>query len=311
MKNNWLSWLLASRPKTLTAAFVPICVATLLAKAQAGAVNWEISLYALLVAVFLQIGTNLVNDALDFKKGADTPNRLGPVRVTQSQLLTAEEVLAGGMMCFGVAVLFGLPLIYKGGWPLAAVLPISVLSGYLYTGGPKPLAYSGLGDLFVLIFFGFVATVAVFYLQVGWLSPLSFLAGAQIGLLATALIAVNNLRDVAEDTRSGKRTLPVRFGITFGRVEITVLVILPFVLGLFWVGAGFLLAGILPLVSFPVAALVIVGIWFQTPSWFIIGSWDWLPCCISLLDFCSLSDFTYDEDCFYPLHSTRQVFLRQ
>ncbi|MFQ5729144.1 MAG: 1,4-dihydroxy-2-naphthoate octaprenyltransferase [Waddliaceae bacterium] len=254
MKKPWIYWLLATRPKTLTAAFIPIFAATMLARADTQVVDWGISLYALLVAVFLQIGTNLVNDALDFKNGGDTAARLGPVRVTQSKLLAMEEVLAGGMMCFAVAVLFGIPLIFKGGWSIAVILSLSVLCGYLYTGGPKPLAYLGLGDFFVLIFFGFVSTVAVYYLQTGFIGPASFLAAAQIGLLATALIASN------------KRTLPVRFGKRFGRLEITALILLPFVFNLFWFQYGYFFAGLLPWAALPLGTMVITGVWKIEPS---------------------------------------------
>ena len=262
-----ISWLLASRPKTLTAAFVPVLAASLLAKAETNQVDWEISLYCLLVAIFIQIGTNLVNDALDFKKGADTSQRLGPVRVTQARLLAMEEVLAGGMMCFAVAVLFGIPLVVRGGWPLGTVLPLSVLCGYFYTGGPKPFSYSGLGDIFVLIFFGFVATLCVYYLQTGYINTSSFfLLGAQIGLLATALIAVNNLRDIVEDTKSNKRTLPVRFGKTFGRSEISALILLPFLLNLFWIKTGYPAAGWLPMLCLPLGTMVIRGVWKMEPG---------------------------------------------
>ncbi|NGX42605.1 MAG: 1,4-dihydroxy-2-naphthoate octaprenyltransferase [Chlamydiae bacterium] len=262
----WSSWLLAARPKTLTAALVPIVVATLLARADTGIVTWKISIYALLASFFIQIGTNLFNDALDYKKGADTSARLGPVRVTQSGLLTAEQVLTGGTVCFALAALFGIPLIFTGGWPLAVILILSVLSGYFYTGGPKPLAYSGLGDLFVIIFFGFVATVSVYYLQTGVVSFESFLAGAQIGLLITALLAMNNLRDIEGDAKSNKRTLPVRFGKTFGRVEISALILLPFALSSVWVQNRYLYAGILPWAAFPLGTMVIRGIWTHEPG---------------------------------------------
>lgn len=262
----WSSWLLAARPKTLTAALVPIVAATLLARADTGIVIWKISIYALLASFFIQIGTNLFNDALDYKKGADTSARLGPVRVTQSGLLTMEQVMTGGMICFALAVLFGIPLIFTGGWPLAVILILSVLSGYFYTGGPKPLAYSGLGDPFVIIFFGFVATVSVYYLQTGAVSFGSFLAGAQIGLLITALLAVNNLRDIEGDAKSNKRTLPVRFGKTFGRVEISVLILLPFALSSVWVQSGYPYAGILPWVAFPLGTMVIRGVWTNEPG---------------------------------------------
>ena len=259
-------WLLASRPKTLTAAFVPVFLGTMLAKNNGVEVNWEISIYALLAAIFVQLGTNLVNDALDFKKGADTEERLGPIRVTQSGLLTYEKVLAGGMMCFALALLFGLPLMLAGGIPLAIVLLIAVLCGYVYTGGPYPLAYTGLGDLFVLIFFGFVATCSVYYLQAGKLTPDSLVAGAQVGLLATVLIAVNNMRDIEGDAKANKNTLPVRFGLKFARWEITVLLVGSFALNVFWLIRGEVWAALLPFMAAPVALSLLIGVWNQIPG---------------------------------------------
>jgi 1,4-dihydroxy-2-naphthoate octaprenyltransferase len=231
-----------------------------------GKISWEISFYALIAAIFIQIGTNLVNDALDFKKGADTKERLGPVRVTQSGLLRMDQVLAGGMMCFGAALLFSIPLVIAGGWPLAVIMALSVLCGYMYTGGPFPLAYVGLGDLFVLLFFGFVATSAVYCLQGGALGFQPLLAGAQVGLLSTVMIAVNNLRDVASDSKANKRTLPVRFGATFGRWEISMLILLAFILNFFWFAEGYQLAGILPFSALPIGILVIRGVWSNNPG---------------------------------------------
>lgn len=266
MRQTISPWLLASRPKTLTAAFVPIFVATMLVKNDVGLFDWEISLYALLAAIFVQMGTNLVNDALDFKKGADTENRLGPVRVTQTGLLTYEQVFAGGMMCFAVTLLFGIPLIVQGGWILAVILILSVLCGYLYTGGPAPLAYTGLGDLFVLIFFGFVATGAVYFLQTKTLTLQAIIAGAQVGFLATVMIAINNMRDVVGDAEVNKKTLPVRFGITFARYEITLLIVTTFALNIFWFMRGEPLAAILPFAVLPLGTMIIRGVWAQPPG---------------------------------------------
>lgn len=261
-----IPWIMASRPKTLTAAFVPVYIATMLAKNDGATINWEISLYALLAAIFVQLGTNLINDALDFKKGADTQERLGPVRVTQSGLLSYEKVLAGGMMCFALALLFGIPLMIAGGLPLTCILIVAVICGYLYTGGPYPLAYTGLGDLFVLIFFGFVATCAVYFLQFGTLTVQSLVAGAQVGLLATVLIAVNNMRDIEGDTKAKKHTLPVRFGLQFGRWEVTALLLTAFVFNLYWVFRQEYWAAILPLLALPVASNLLKGIWNQRPG---------------------------------------------
>ena len=154
LPNGMKSWILAFRPKTLTAAFVPILVATALAWSAVGrALNWPLGLLALASALCIQIGTNLVNDAVDFKKGTDTPARLGPTRVTQSGLLSANKVLAAAAIFFVFALLFGLPLVQFGGLPLLAIGLLSILCGYLYTGGPYPLAYYGWGDVFVICIF--------------------------------------------------------------------------------------------------------------------------------------------------------------
>src|SRR4051794_23693445 len=158
-------WLLAARPKTLAAAVTPVLVGTALARNIAAAIHWPSLVFALLGAVFIQIGTNYVNDALDFKKGADTHTRLGPLRVTQAGLLDADKVLRGAYACFLLAALCGVPLILRGGWPIVIIGVASILAAYAYTGGPYPLAYHGLGEVFVMIFFGFVAVGGSFYLQ--------------------------------------------------------------------------------------------------------------------------------------------------
>lgn len=259
-------WVLASRPKTLTAAFVPVFTATMLALSLGVAINWELSIFALLAAIFVQLGTNLVNDALDFKRGADTKERLGPLRVTQSGLLSYEQVLSSGMICFALALLFGIPLMLAGGLPLTMILLVSVLCGYLYTGGPCPLAYSGLGDIFVLLFFGLVAVCSVYFLQSQHLTQQSVLAGIQIGLLATVLIAVNNIRDVEGDTLANKRTIPVRFGVNFAKLEVTLLIFCSFALSFVWMLFQQWWAALLPLLTFPVATQLIRGIWSQPPG---------------------------------------------
>jgi len=263
---NIKSWLLAVRPKTLTASFVPVVVGTCLAKSIGAHISLLIFFSALLTAIFIQIGTNFINDALDFKKGADTKQRLGPLRVTQSGLMTVQQVHAGGLICFLLAIFFGLQLIYAGGYPIAILLAFSVLFGYLYTGGPMPLAYVGLGDIFVLLFFGFASTTAVYFLQTHNLDLKPFVAGAQVGLLATVLIAINNLRDIKEDSRAYKRTLAVRFGITFARYEIACLAILPFILSFYWMYLGLYYAALMPLLSLPIAMNVVKSVWSTEPG---------------------------------------------
>ncbi|MEX1013194.1 MAG: 1,4-dihydroxy-2-naphthoate octaprenyltransferase [Waddliaceae bacterium] len=253
MEQTIKTWWTAIRPRTLTAAFIPILVATALVKASGYSVQWLVSLYALMFAFCIQIATNLINDVLDFKKGADNADRLGPPRVTQAGWLTPNQVMIGASIFLLLAATFSLPLLSIGGALMGWVALLSLVCAYLYTGGPYPLAYVGLGDLFVLIFFGWVATLAVFYLQTQWLSPSAFLAGTQIGLLAVSMIAINNLRDIDSDGFVGKRTLAVRLGRYAASYQIAFCTIAPFSLGLIWLAMGEMLAGILPLVLLPFA----------------------------------------------------------
>jgi 1,4-dihydroxy-2-naphthoate octaprenyltransferase len=260
------AWLLATRPKTLTAALVPVCTATALAHRHGVEISWLISLFSLLTAIFIQIGTNLFNDALDFQKGADTHLRLGPRRVTQSGLIPFKQVLVGGVCSFALALLCGIPLVLQGGWPITLLLLISVSLGYLYTGGAFPISYQGLGEPFVFFFFGLISTLAVYYLQSGGFSWSALLAGAQIGALATVLIAINNLRDWEGDRKAHKRTLAVRFGPFFARREITGLVMLAFLLNIGWVFLGNMAAALLPFSLTPVAVRLVRYIWQYEPG---------------------------------------------
>ena len=224
MKN----WLLAARPKTLAASVTPVLAGSALAFRDLATMHWQPFVFALLGAVFIQIGTNYVNDALDFKKGADTHTRLGPLRVTAAGLLSAEAVLRGAYVCFFLAALCGIPLMLRGGWPIAAIGIASIVAAYAYTGGPYPLAYHGLGELFVMIFFGLVAVCGSFYLQRLTLDPAAWIGGFAVGSLAVVILAINNLRDIDNDRASNKRTLAARFGATFARAEIVIFALTPF-----------------------------------------------------------------------------------
>jgi 1,4-dihydroxy-2-naphthoate polyprenyltransferase len=268
--NKMMPWILASRPKTLAAAFTPIFVATAVAiselRPSGETVTWSYSLFALFAAIFIQIGTNLINDALDFKKGADNAKRLGPKRVTQSGLLTPKQVMNGAFLSFLIASFISLPLVIHGGFPIFAMGIFSFICGYLYTGGPYPLAYVGLGELFVILFFGFVAVVGVFYLQTGFLGLEPLIAGLQIGLLATVLISINNFRDYIGDRDVGKMTLAARFGKKFARIEIILLFLIAYLLNIFWYCNGNTWAAVLPLFSLPIAIIVVKGIMLNEPS---------------------------------------------
>jgi len=248
------SWLLATRPKTLSASVVPVLIGTALAPFPP---KWMLFACALAGALFIQIGTNLVNDALDFRKGADTSERVGPIRVTQAGLLSAERVLQAAYACFGIAAAFGIPLILRGGWPLLAIGVGSIVAAYAYTGGPYPLAYNGLGEIFVLTFFGLVAVGGSYYVQTLTIDRVVIIAGIAAGSLATVLLAINNLRDVPSDSRTAKRTLAVRFGERFARGEVIFFALLPFVC----MTAVSMIRGnpwfLLPLVALPFAIALI------------------------------------------------------
>ena len=183
------------------------------------------ALAALLGALLIQIGTNLSNDYFDFVKGADTEERLGPARATQAGWIRPEIILRSSLLVFGAAVIIGIFLVLRGGWPIVLIGIASVICGILYTGGPYPLAYLGLGEVFVVIFFGPVATLGTYYVQALEFSKEVFIAGLAPGLLSTALIAVNNLRDIPTDIKARKRTLAVRFGYRFARIEYTLCIL--------------------------------------------------------------------------------------
>jgi 1,4-dihydroxy-2-naphthoate polyprenyltransferase len=247
-------WVLAARPKTLSAAVVPVLIGTALAPAP---IRWLMFACALLGALFIQIGTNLVNDALDYKKGADTGERLGPVRVTQAGLLSAEAVMRFAFLCFVLAALFGVPLMLLGGWVIVAIGVTSIAAAYAYTGGPYPLAYNGLGELFVMIFFGVVAVGGSYYVQTLTIDKAVIIAGFAAGSLACVLLVINNLRDIESDRVSNKKTMAVRFGEGFARFEVAFFVIAPFILAMFVAQIRHRDWLLLPLAAFPMALALI------------------------------------------------------
>ena len=212
------AWLLAIRPKTLPAALAPVLVGAALAFADRAFAPGP-ALAAALGALLLQIGSNIANDYFDFLKGADTPERTGPTRVAASGLLSLQELRWGMVVTFGLAALVGLYLIAVGGWPILAVGVAAILAAILYTGGPLPYGYVGLGDLFVFLFFGLVAVTGTYYVQADQVTRGSLLAALPVGLLVTAILVVNNLRDMDSDRRAGKRTLAVLLGRGGARAE--------------------------------------------------------------------------------------------
>lgn len=206
------AWLLAARPATLPAAAVPVIVGASAALSEGSQFRPLVFLATLVCALLIQVGTNFANDYSDFHRGADTDQRLGPTRVTQSGLISQDVVKRGIILAFGLAVLLGAALAWVGGWPIIAIGVFSILAGLAYTGGPFPFGYHGLGDVFVFAFFGLIAVTGTAYLQSGHWSTLPLILSVPIGLLTTNILVINNLRDRPTDTVAGKRTLAVRLG---------------------------------------------------------------------------------------------------
>ena len=207
-------WIIAFRPKTLPAAVAPVLIGTAMAIGH-GVQDYAVALVALFAAVTIQIGTNLANDYFDYLKGADTSERIGPVRVTQSGLIAPLDVRNVMILVFGLSAAACCFLVYHAGWVIALIGILSILSGIFYTAGPRPLGYMGLGEIFVLVFFGPVAVAGTYYVQSFEINAAVIMAGLAPGFLSVAILAVNNLRDMQTDRRVGKNTLAVRFGKSF------------------------------------------------------------------------------------------------
>jgi len=204
-------WLVAARPRTLPAAIAPVLVGTALAVSE-DHFRALAFVAALIGSVFIQIGTNLSNDLSDARRGADTEDRLGPVRVTAGGLMPPRRVLIGTYVAFGVAVACGIYLTAEAGWEVLVIGIASIVAGVLYTGGPRPYGYEGLGEVFVFLFFGVVAVTGSYFVQTEELRWEAFVLSVPVGLLASAILVVNNVRDVDTDRRAGKRTLAVKLG---------------------------------------------------------------------------------------------------
>lgn len=260
------SLILAFRPKTLTAALVPCLAGTALVVALGKTWSGAVLFYALAASFFIQIGTNLINDSVDFKKGADTEKRIGPMRITQAGHFSGHTVFLFGSLFFLLALLCGIPLVMIGGAPIIWIGVFSILMGYAYTAGPFPLAYKGLGDLFVIIFFGIVAVMGIAFLHTGeWLQE-AFVLGLQIGFHATVLIAINNLRDAEGDKLVHKKTLAVRFGKSFAKKEIIFMAVVPFILNLYWLKFGFYKVFLLSVFALPLVFIITKNILKNEPG---------------------------------------------
>ncbi len=252
------AWILAARPATLPAAAVPVLVGAAVAIAEGATLRPVVFAVTLLAALLIQVGTNFANDYSDFHRGADHAGRLGPVRVTQSGLISQDDVRRGIVVAFGLAVLLGAWLAWIGGWPIILIGVFSILCGLAYTGGPWPFGYHGLGDVFTFLFFGPVAVAGTAYLQEGWWSEYALLMSVPVGLLVTNILVINNLRDLPTDRLAGKHTLAVRIGERAARVQYAL-----FAAGAYAVPAVVALRGVaqrwllLPWLSLPVGALLV------------------------------------------------------
>lgn len=243
-------WILAARPKTLPAALAPVIAGTAVAFYEDGE-HWPTAILTMITALLLQIAANFANDALDFRKGADTVERLGPTRVTSSGLVSPEGVIRATVIALLLAVATGLPLVFRGGWPILALGIAALICAVAYTGGPYPLAYLGLGEVFVFLFFGLAAVAGTAYIQTGDVTALSLAMSVPIGALAIGILVINNLRDIDTDRAAHKRTLAVRLGVKNTQREYALMLII---------------AGVAPVVFW------LVG-WLDWPVVLTIGWW--------------------------------------
>jgi 1,4-dihydroxy-2-naphthoate octaprenyltransferase len=218
-------WFLAARPKTLPASITPVIIAGAMAIGDQ-VFHLPSFLAALCGGILLQIGSNFVNDLIDFQKAVDTAERIGPLRVTQAGLVTPRQMRNATIVVFALALVIGIYLVARAGLPIAVIGLVSIVCAVLYTAGPHPLGYIGLGELFVLIFFGMVPLAGTYYAMSLTVNAQVIAVGIAPGLLAVAILVVNNLRDIATDRKSGRRTLAVRFGRSFAQVEYIICVTL-------------------------------------------------------------------------------------
>jgi len=226
--SSFAVWVAAVRPKTLSLSLIPVLVGTALAYADTGNIAWWAVCGAMLAAVFIQIGTNLHNDVADFELGTDTVDRLGPLRATAQGWINPNTVRRASMLSFVCAFVLGIYLVVVGGWPILVLGLVSMAAGVAYSAGPFPISSYPFGELFVFLFFGLAAVGGAYYLQTLALSQEAILAGSALGLLAAAVLVVNNYRDSETDASSGRRTLAVLAGAVWSKFEYALLVLLPF-----------------------------------------------------------------------------------
>lgn len=261
------AWALAARPHTLMIGVNPVLVGCAMSWAETGRIDVVLMLLSMLGALLLQTGTNLDNDVSDFQRGTDRAGRLGLPRATALGLLTPRQVRWASRACFALATVFGLMLAWRGGWPILIAGVASALAAMAYSGGPRPISYTTFGDFVVFFFFGLVAVGGTYYLQTLSLTPGVLVAATMVGLPATAVLVVNNYRDLDPDTQVGKRTLAVCLGRAFTRWEYAVLMLAPFAL----LGALARLTPLsatllIPLLALPMAAALVRRFWRETPG---------------------------------------------
>jgi len=258
---GWRAWLLAARVRTLPVAAAPVAVGSALAFAD-GQGRALPAAAALLGALLIQLGANLANDVFDFERGADTDSRVGPPRAAQLGLLSTRELKWGTAVVFAAAVAVGSYLVALAGWPIALLGVVCIAAGLAYTGGPFAFGYHGLGDPAVFLFFGVVAVCGTYYVQALTLPLQALLASFSVGAFATAVLVVNNLRDVETDERAGKRTLAVRFGPSAARFEYAGLIGFAYgMLPVVWQNGAPAAAALLPLLSLPLALGLVRVVW--------------------------------------------------
>lgn len=255
--NKVQSWILAARPKTLLAAFVPVIIGSSIA-IHDNKFNWLAFIIALICAILIQAGTNFVNDLYDFIQGTDKKERLGPPRALASGFLSVREMKLGILFIFSLSFLLGLYLVYLGGLPILLIGILSIIAGILYTAGPFPFAYNGLGDIFVFLFFGLIGTVGTYYVHTNEITALSLWASVPVGALITNILVVNNYRDRHEDETNGKNTLAVKFGGKFTRLQYIIFMILSYLIPIivfFSLKKSYLM--FLPMLSIPLAVKLV------------------------------------------------------
>ena len=226
---DWKTWMLAIRPRTLPAAAAGVLMGAAMAWHDRH-LRFDATLVCLFTALLLQIGSNLANDVFDFERGTDTAERLGPTRVTQAELLSPRQVKIGMAVVFSLAALLGLYLAWLGGWVIIILGIAAIISAIAYTGGPFPLGYYGLGDIFVFIFFGLASVAGTYYIQAGSVSPAVWWMTIPPGLIITAILVVNNLRDIENDRKAGKHTMAVRLGEQGTKIQYLVCMVIAYLI---------------------------------------------------------------------------------